>query len=68
MGDTDNKDIFFHYDDMAHVGLTQEMLLDTQDTYIYRFAYNKLAYFGRYGLSLKAINIDLLECLPVNQV
>jgi hypothetical protein len=31
---------------------------------VIRFAYNKLAYFGRYGLSMKAINIDLLEIVP----
>jgi hypothetical protein len=29
-----------------------------------RFAYNKLAYFGKYGLSMKAINIDFVELKP----
>ena len=31
----------------------------------YRFSFNKLAYFGRYGLSMKAINIDLIEIVPL---
>jgi hypothetical protein len=35
---------------------------------VLRFEYNKLAYFGRYGLSMKAINIELKELVPLTAV
>ncbi len=64
VGDTDGKDVFFHFDDMKDTGLTKEYLISVRDTYTIRYAYNKLAYFGRYGLSMKAINIELVEIIP----
>lgn len=66
VGDHDNKDVFFHFDDMKDTGLTKEQLISAREKhYMIRFAYNKLAYFGRHGLSMKAINIELLEIVPV---
>jgi hypothetical protein len=67
VGDVDAKDVFFHFDDIKDTHLTKEQLMNARDNYIIRFAYNKLAYFGRYGLSMKAINIELVEIVPVNQ-
>lgn len=61
LGDTDSKDVFFHLDDMKDTGVTKEHLVNAKDNFIIRFAYNKLAYFGRYGLSMKAINIEFVE-------
>ena len=59
--DSDGKDVFFHLDDMLEAGVTKEQLAnasrDNCGGYNMRFAYNKLAYFGKYGLSMKAINI-----------
>ena len=65
VGDVDGKDVFFHFDDMRDTHLTKEQLLQSRETYLIRFAFNKLAYFGRYGLSMKAINIELVEILPL---
>ena len=61
LGDTDGKDVFFHFDDMKDTGLSKEEIINARDNYTVRFAYNKLAYFGRHGLSMKAINIGLIE-------
>jgi hypothetical protein len=66
VGDTDAKDVFFHFDDIRDTHLTKEQLINARDNYIIRFAYNKLAYFGRYGLSMKAINIELVEIVPLH--
>ena len=60
VGDSDGKDVFFHIDDMKEAMVSKEQLLNARDNYNLRFAYNKLAYFGRYGLSMKAINLELL--------
>lgn len=67
-GDHDCKDVFFHFDDMKDTGLTKEQLIHAREhNYLMKFAYNKLAYFGRHGLSMKAINIELLEIIPTQQ-
>ena len=66
VGDQDGKDVFFHFDDMKEAGMTKEKLITAREQHcLLRFAYNKLAYFGRHGLSMKAINIELLEIIPV---
>lgn len=65
VGDSDGKDVFFHFDDMRDTNLTKEQLKNARDNYIIRFAFNKLAYFGRYGLSMKAINIELVDIIPI---
>jgi len=66
VGDQDGKDVFFHLDDLKDTSLTKEHLMNVKETCTIRFAYNKLAYFGRYGLSMKAINIELVEIIPFN--
>ena len=43
-----------------------EKILEYKDTCIVRFAFNKLAYFGKYGLSMKAVNIEMVEIIPYN--
>ncbi|TNV78106.1 hypothetical protein FGO68_gene2831 [Halteria grandinella] len=68
VGDSDGRDVFFHYDDMKiatnyhNQPLTVEYLsLMARDPYVsIRFSYQKLAYFGRYGLSMKAVNLEFL--------
>jgi len=65
VGDQDGKDVFFHFDDMRDANVSKEQLISAKENnYTVRFAYNKLAYFGRYGLSMKAINIELREIIP----
>lgn len=63
VGDSDGKDVFFHFDDMKDTNLSKAQLFLLRESYTVRFAYNKLAYFGRYGLSMKAINIELVEMI-----
>jgi cold shock CspA family protein len=68
--DSEQRDVFFHYDDMqgaAFPMLTKDYLTHAakDHTNFYRFRFNKLAYFGRYGLSMKAINIELVEIVSV---
>ena len=65
VSDSDGKDVFYHFDDLKDTKLTKSQLLNAKDNYLIRFAYNKLAYFGRYGLSMKAINIELVEIIPI---
>ncbi len=70
VSDSDQRDVFFHYDDMqgaAFPMLTKDYLTHAakDHTNFYRFRFNKLAYFGRYGLSMKAINIELLEIVSL---
>ncbi len=65
VGDTDNKDVFFHMDDMKDTNLTKDQFANARGNYVIRFAYNKLAYFGKHGLSMKAINIELVEIVPI---
>ena len=66
VGDMDGKDVFFHFDDLRNTNLSKEYLLGCINQCVVRFAFNKLAYFGRYGLSMKAINIELVEIIPYN--
>jgi hypothetical protein len=61
LGDNDDKDVFFHFDDLKNTNLTKQQLINARGNYVIRFAYNKLAYFGKYGLSMKAINVELVE-------
>lgn len=49
---------------MKDTKLTKEHFIKAKDNYVIRFKYNKLAYFGKHGLSMKAINIELLEIIP----
>lgn len=70
VSDSDQRDVFFHYDDMqgaAFPMLTKDYLTNAakDHTNFYRFRFNKLAYFGRYGLSMKAINIELVEIVSL---
>ena len=70
VSDSDQRDVFFHYDDMmgaAFPMLTKDYLTHAakDHTNFYRFRFNKLAYFGRYGLSMKAINIELVEIVSL---
>lgn len=62
VGDCDGRDVFFHYDDMkmSNPTFTREYLASVarDPTLRMRFTYTKLAYFGRYGLSMKAVNIE----------
>jgi hypothetical protein len=45
VGDSDGKDVFFHFDDMKEAGILKEHLIFARDNnLVLRFGYNKLAY------------------------
>ena len=63
VADKDGQDVFYHYDDVAPTGLSREFLKNAKDNYCIRLSFNVLAYYGRYYLSKKAINVELVEVL-----
>jgi cold shock CspA family protein len=65
VSDLDGSDIFFHFDDLAGTNLTREFLRDAKLTYVVRFAFSILAYYGKYNFSKKAVDIELLSIDPV---
>ncbi len=65
VADDDGKDVFFHFDDMKDTELTKDDLSAFKERAMYKFIFNKLMYLGRHGLSLKAININLIESVPL---
>lgn len=64
VGDADGRDLFFHFDDLRQSNpafTTEYLAMVARDPLLtLRFAYSKLTYFGRYGLSMKAVNLEFL--------
>jgi hypothetical protein len=60
ISDTDGKDIFFHYEDIKDLKLTKEFLREAKNKYIAKFAFEVQVYYGRYNISSKAVNLELL--------
>jgi cold shock CspA family protein len=54
------KDIFFHFDDVKDSKLSKEFLRDAKNKYIVKFAYDLQVYCGKYNISAKAVNLELL--------
>ena len=60
ISDIDKKDIFFHFDDIKDIKLTKEFLRDAKNKFIVKFAFEVQIYYGRYNISQKAVNLELL--------
>lgn len=60
VSDLDGKDIFFHYDDVKDIKLTKDFLREAKNKYIAKFAFEVQIYYGRYNISQKAVNLELL--------
>lgn len=66
MSERDGKDVFFHYDDMKLArgceSISKEALalMARDPNALMRFSFSKLAYIGRYGLSMKAVSLEFL--------
>eukprot|EP00826_Nyctotherus_ovalis_P066823 TRINITY_DN991_c0_g1_i11.p1 TRINITY_DN991_c0_g1~~TRINITY_DN991_c0_g1_i11.p1 ORF type:complete len:223 (+),score=42.59 TRINITY_DN991_c0_g1_i11:543-1211(+) len=58
--DVDGSDLFVHFDEFLKVGMTLEHIQIAKSTGV-RFAFQKVAYYGRYNLSYKAVNIQILQ-------
>lgn len=60
VSDADGKDIFFHYDDVKDIKLSKEFLKEAKNKYITKFAFELQVYYGKYNISSKAVNLELL--------
>ena len=65
LSDVDQKDLFFHFDDMKKTNLSKQFLKDAKNRFIVRFQFKVMAYYGKYSLSKKAVDIDLLKIEPM---
>lgn len=65
MSDIDGKDLFFHFDDMKKTNLSKQFLKDAKNRFIVRFQFKVMGYYGKYNLSKKAVDIDLLKIEPI---
>ena len=65
LSDIDQKDLFFHYDDMKKTNLSKQFLKDAKNRFIVRFQFKVMAYYGKYSLSKKAVDIELLKIEPI---
>ncbi len=70
VSDIDGKDLFFHFDDMKKTNLSKQFLKDAKNRFIVRFQFKVMAYYGKYNLSKKAVDIDLvkIEPLPIDDM
>ena len=64
MSEQDGKDVFFHYDDMKHTSVQKDFLKSAKNNFVVKFSFNMLAYYGKYNLSRKAVDIELVSIDP----
>lgn len=60
--DHDGSDLFVHYDDLLKAGLTKENIRIAK-VIKSKFAFRLMKYYGKYSLSQKAIDIQLMDCV-----
>lgn len=65
VSDIDAKDLFFHYDDMKKTNLSKQFLKDAKNRFIVRFSFKVMGYYGKYSMSKKAVDIDLVKIEPI---
>ena len=65
LSDSDSKDLFFHYDDMKKTNLSKQFLKDAKNRFIVKFQFKVMGYYGKYNLSKKAVDIELLKIEPI---
>jgi len=58
--DSDNSDLFVHYDELLRAGLTKDLirLAKVNGT---RFSFRSMKYYGKYDLSQKAVDVHILQ-------
>ena len=61
--DSDESDIFVHYDDLQKAGITKEIIKSVKnDMYIQiRFSFKVMEYFGKYKKSRKAVELIIID-------
>ncbi|TNV84593.1 hypothetical protein FGO68_gene13130 [Halteria grandinella] len=60
-------DLFFHYDDMKKTNLSRAFLKDVRDRFLVRVKFRVMAYHGKYNMSKKAVDIELIKIEPLVQ-
>jgi hypothetical protein len=67
VSEIDGGDLFFHFDDMKKTNLSKQFLKDAKNRFNVRFNFKVMAYVGKYSMSKKAVDIDLINievCQP----
>jgi hypothetical protein len=58
--------VFFHFADLRPEHMLEKSFLRyAKDSYLIRFEYSVLAYYGQNGLSSKAVDIALIALQPL---
>jgi cold shock CspA family protein len=63
--DSDGSDLFVHFDDLSKANMTFETLRKVKNGYEMRFSFVPLAYYGKYSLSHKAVDVELISIEPI---
>ena len=58
--DCNGSDLFVHYDDLLKSGITKEYVQKAKATGL-RFAFRCVSYYGKYNLSYKAVDIQVIQ-------
>jgi len=58
--DCDGTDLFVHYDDFLKSGITKDHI-QMAKTMNMRFVFKRISYYGKYNLSNKAVDIQVLQ-------
>jgi len=56
---------FSIFDDMKKTNLLKQFLKDAKNRFIVRFQFKVMGYYGKYNLSKKAVDIELLKIEPI---
>ena len=59
--DSDNSDIFVHFDDFLKANISKELLLSSKQGNVLRFSFFCMSYVGKYNKSRKAVDLQLIS-------
>jgi hypothetical protein len=65
VSDVDGADLFFHFDDMKKTNLSKQFLKDAKNRFIVHFTMKVMNYYGKYSMSKKAVDIELIKIEPI---
>lgn len=63
--DSDNTDIFVHYEDLCKAGLTKDILKNAGFIKTIRVSFCSLTYIGKHNKSRKAVDLELFDDIEV---
>ncbi len=62
--DEDKSDLFVHFEDLKKANITKDILLRAKYNYTFYFSFIIMTYYGKYNLSNKAVDLQLLMIEP----